>query len=172
MGFVCVLAATTPAWADGFASSTDVMLTNVRAMIDAKDYPEAERLAQEVTDASPGLLDAWMLLGYTRTLNSKFEASNEAYEKALDLGADRKEVFTLKAYNCRRMGDAEMTRECYREILEVDENNVDVLMQFGAYESLVENYESAVTCFEAVLRIQPDHFDAIDAIAKAEEKRG
>jgi tetratricopeptide (TPR) repeat protein len=155
-----------------FATSTDVKLSTIRSLIEARDYESAERMAVEVTVEAPDVVDGWMMLGYTRTLNGRFAESNQAYEKALDSGADRKEVYTLKAYNCRRLGDVEATRTCFQEILEVDANNIDILMQYGTYENSVENPDAAVEVFEQALELSPGNLEAILQLAKAEEKRG
>jgi len=155
-----------------FATEIDVKLSTVRSLIEAKEYESAEKIAEEVVGDSPGTLDGWMMLGYTRTLNGKYELSNDAYDKALAYGADPKEVYTHKAYNCRRLGDPERTRECYHAILNVDENNLDVLTQLGAYELQNENFDDAAECFSAVLQVTPGDIEAIDAMARVEEKRG
>jgi len=157
---------------DSFATSADVKLANVRSLIEARDYAAAELISEQVTIESPGTLDGWMLLGYTRTLNGKFELANQAYDQALNYGADRTEVYVRKAYNCRRLGDAETTRECYEAILEVDENNVEVMMQFGSFEMQMDEYDAAVHHFESALKLDPANFEAYESIAKVEEKRG
>jgi len=183
IGVLCVLCAvqSTATWAqnqptsgDGpaFATEADVKLSTIRSLIGAKDYDNAESLAEEITRESPGMLDAWMMLAYTRTLTGKFALSNDAYDVALEYGADKKEIYIRKAYNCRRLGDVDQTRECYRLILEDDASNVEVLVQFGAYEQKTENYDAAAELFMAALDIQPEHMQAIEALAKTEEKRG
>lgn len=154
-----------------FATKADVMLNTVKNLIEAKDFTEAEKLAEEVTTTSPDMVDGWMMLGYTRSLNSKFELSNDAYDKALEIGADPKQVLLRKAYNCRKLNDAEKTRDCFEQILEL-EQDVEVLMQFGAFEKSVENYEDALRHFQAVLDVQPENVDAIDAVSRIEEKLG
>ena len=155
-----------------FATSTDVKLSTIRSLIEAKDYESAERMATEVTVEAPDVIDGWMMLGYTRTLNGRFSEANEAYERALASGADRKEVYTLKAYNCRRLGDVEETRTCYREILEVDGSNVDILMQYGTFENSVKNSDAAIEIFETVLELSPGNLEATLQLAKAEDNRG
>lgn len=66
-----------------FATKADVMLNTIRNLIEAKDYEGAEKMAQEVTDQAPEMVDGWVLLGYTKSLTGKFEQSNEAYDRAL-----------------------------------------------------------------------------------------
>jgi len=176
IGFLCALAA--PAAVLGqsgegsFTSRSDVQLSTIRNLIEAKDYSSAEKLAAELTDKQPELVDAWMLLGYTRTLDGRYDESNDAYDRALEYGADRTEVFKQKAYNCRRLGDATATRECYREIIRNDPSNIEIRTQFAAFENSTGNFAGAVQQLTDVLEIEPDNLDAIDAIATAEEKGG
>ena len=181
IGFLCALlgvlaapAAVMGQTSEGasFASRSDVKLSTIRSLVEAKDYASAEKLAEELCEEQPELVDAWMMLGYARTLTGRYTESNQAYDRALAYGADRTEVFKLKAYNCRRLGDAQATRECYREIIEADPANVEIRMQFAAYEASIENYEGAVLQLSEVLKVAPDNIDAIEAVATAEEKRG
>jgi tetratricopeptide (TPR) repeat protein len=155
-----------------FATKTDVMLSTINSLVQAKDYAEAEKLAEEVTVKSPQLPDGWMMLGYTRSLNGKYDLSNDAYDKAMENGADKKQVLLRKAYNCRKLNDAESARQCYEEILAIDNGDVDILMQFGAYESSQENYEEALRLFEMALKTQPENVEGIDAVSRVEEKLG
>jgi tetratricopeptide (TPR) repeat protein len=152
-----------------FATKADVMLNTVKNLVEAKDYTSAEKLAEEVTVAAPDMVDGWMMLGYTRSLNGKFGLSNEAYDKALEYGADTKEVMLRKAYNCRRLKDTDKTRECFERILEV-EPDVEVLTQFGAFEKSVKNFEDAARLYLAVLDVQPENLAAIDAMSKIEQE--
>jgi tetratricopeptide (TPR) repeat protein len=152
-----------------FATKADVMLNTVKNLIEAKEYVEAETLAEKVTVAAPDMVDGWMMLGYTKSLNGKFEASNDAYDKALEYGADTKEVMLRKAYNCRKLNNTDKTRECFERILEVDED-VEVLMQFGAFEKSVENYESAAHHFLAVLAVEPENVEAVEAMSRIEQQ--
>jgi tetratricopeptide (TPR) repeat protein len=154
-----------------FASRSDVKLSTIRSLIEAKDHASAEKLALELCEEQPELVDAWMMLGYARTLNGRYTESNQAYDRALGYGAERAEVFRLKAYNCRRLGDAEATRRCYEEIIDADPSNVEIRTQFAVYEASIGNHEGAVLQLSEVLKITPENVDAIDAIATAEEKR-
>lgn len=152
-----------------FATKADVMLNTVKNLIEAKEYADAEKLAEEVTAAAPDMVDGWMMLGYTKSLNGKYEQSNEAYDRALEIGADTREVMLRKAYNCRKLNDLDKTRECFERILEV-QPDPEILMQFGAFENSVENYEEAARLYLAVLDIQPENVAAIDAVSQLEQK--
>jgi tetratricopeptide (TPR) repeat protein len=185
MGLVCAFGATfaavSPAAAGdqptvggepAFATSSDVKISTIRSLIDAKEFVSAEKLAEELTTENPEIVDGWMMLGYARSLNGKFEGSNDAYDQALSHGADTRDVFTRKAYNCRRLGDPARTRECYEAILESDPDNVEILVQYAGFESSIEDYESAVRHYDAALKIEPNNIKAIEAIAGSEKKLG
>jgi len=155
-----------------FATSSDVKISTIRSLIEAKDYAKAEELAAEITTENPDIIDGWMMLGYTRSLNGKYELSNEAYDQALDHGAQAREVYTRKAYNCRRLGDPESTRDCYNAIIEAEPDNVEVLLQYGSFELSLEEYPAAIQRFEQALRVEPANMTAIEGMAAAEKKLG
>ncbi len=155
-----------------FSAEIDVRLSTVRNLIAAKDYPAAAKMAEEVTVSTPALPDGWMLLGYVRSVLGDFDGSNTAYDRALEQGANRREVMVAKAYNCRKLGDDASTRECYREIVALDKENVDAWLQFAAFEAGVENYAAAVECYTTALSLNPQNIDIIEALARVEEKRG
>jgi tetratricopeptide (TPR) repeat protein len=187
IGVVWALAASPAAWVaaapsggdaptvggqPAFATSSDVRISTIRSLIEAKDYAKAEELASEITTENPDVVDGWMMLAYTRSLNGKYELSNEAYDAALDHGAQPREVYTRKAYNCRRLGDPESTRDCYNAIIEAEPDNVDVLLQYGSFEMSLEEYPAAIQRFEQVLHIEPANMAAIEGMAASEKKLG
>lgn len=154
-----------------FATKADVMLDTIKNLIEAKDYEGACKLAEEVTADSPDMVDGWVMLGYTKSLTGQFEESNAAYDKAIEYGADARDILLRKAYNCRKLGDPASTRECFEQILEI-ESDVTVLMQFGAFESSVQNYEEAARIYQSVLDMEPENATAIDAMSRVEQKLG
>ena len=154
-----------------FATKADVMIDTIRKLIEAEDYDGAEKMAEEVTEKAPEMLDGWILLGYAKSLTGKYEQSNDAYDKALEYGAETKDVLLRKAYNCRKLNDEDKTRECYEQLLEI-ETDVSILMQFGAFENSMENYEQAVRLYQSVVELEPENINAIDAMSRVEKKLG
>ena len=154
-----------------FATEADVLLNTVKNLIDAQDYQAAEKLAEQLTATSPDMVDGWMMLGYARSLNGKYDLSNAAYDRALDMGANPKDVLLRKAYNCRKLDDPRRTRQCFEALLAL-EKSPEILVQFGAFESATENYAEALRLFTEALEMKPDDLEVIDAITRVEEKRG
>lgn len=59
----------------------------VRAL-EAKDYKDAARSAQRVTDAAPKHLDGWRLLGIAQSGAENWKGARRAYERAVKLAPD------------------------------------------------------------------------------------
>jgi tetratricopeptide (TPR) repeat protein len=155
-----------------FSAEVDVQLTTLRHLIEAKDYTGSLTLAEQITTQHPEVSEGWVLLGYVRSVTSHFDESNVAYDHALEHGADREKVMAAKAYNCRKLGDVAQTRACYREIVDMDRDNVDAWVQFASFEASVENYDSAVEYYTTALNLDPNNVDLIESVARTEEKRG
>jgi tetratricopeptide (TPR) repeat protein len=177
MGCFCAVAAgvsgaRADATMNSYSANVEIRVATIRNLIDAKDYPAAEKLADELLTDNPGLAEGWLLLGYTRSVVGHFEASNDAYDHAAQNGASRHQVLAAKIYNFRKLGDVPHTRACYADMVTLDPTNVDVWMQYAAFETSVENYDAAVDCYASALKLQPGNEDAIDAVARVEERRG
>jgi tetratricopeptide (TPR) repeat protein len=155
-----------------FAGVTDSRLSTIRYLIESRDYPAALELAGRVTTEKPELADGWMLLGYLDTVTSRFEASNAAYDEALKRGADPAAVLSAKAYNCRRLGDAQKTRECLQDIVDIDKTNAGAWIQLASFEASVDNDELAVQYYTRAISLDAENIDALEAVARVEEKRG
>jgi Flp pilus assembly protein TadD len=58
------------------------------AAMQAKQYRDAARAAQHVTDAAPKNADAWRLLGAAKAGDNDWKGSRKAYERAVKLSPD------------------------------------------------------------------------------------
>lgn len=155
-----------------FATRADAMVSTVEGFLQAKDYPAAEKAALELTVRNPEFVRGWMMLGYCRSRISKFAESNEAYEKALALGADKNSIQTRQAYNHIRLGEYDEAKALYREMLDANENDTDALKQLGYLEGKLGNYDDAVYYYRKVLNGDPENREIIESLAKIEAKRG
>ncbi|MFH1756045.1 MAG: hypothetical protein ABIA59_10140, partial [Candidatus Latescibacterota bacterium] len=72
-----------------FATKADVMLSTVQSFIQAQNYEKAEAVAKALTEEYASYPSGWMILGYCRMLKGDFTGSNEAYDQAIVLGADK-----------------------------------------------------------------------------------
>ena len=129
-----------------FATKADGMVSTVESHLQSQNYTAAKQAALELTEMYPEFLKGWMLLGYCRTATSDFAGSNDAYSKALELGADRQNVLSRKAYNHIRLGEFDDAKDCYRTIIQTEGDDLDALKQLGYLEGKLGNYDAASQC--------------------------
>ena len=154
-----------------FAAPGDVRLATIRSLIEAGDREQALALAEDVVKDADGYVDAWTMLAYVRALNGQYEASNAAWERALELGADPADVARRKAYNCAHMGDPASARSCWRALVESSDGSPEILVRYGTFELQAGDPERAEEAFLRVLDAQPDRLDAIRGMVAVAEKR-
>jgi tetratricopeptide (TPR) repeat protein len=173
-GALTVSADNVPSEGGGAAVLTraDIMLSTTQSFIQAKDYKRALSAAEELTATYNNYPSGWMMLGYCRMVTGDHQGSNEAYDQALSMGADKTQIYNRQAYNYIKIKDWANARQSYQNVFELDESNTDALVQLAYLDSKLNNLTDAVANYRRVLEIQPDNTTVIAAIAKIEEKRG
>jgi tetratricopeptide (TPR) repeat protein len=155
-----------------FATKADAMISTVDSYLQTKNFPAANQAAVELTELYPQYLKGWMLLGYTRSLTEDFAGSNEAYAKALELGAEAQVVHSRQAYNHIRLGEFAEARASYRRILEINDKDKEALKQLGYVESKLGDLDASSHYYRRALELSPDDTDLVLALARVEAKRG
>jgi tetratricopeptide (TPR) repeat protein len=150
----------------------DIMLSTAQSFIQANEYQKALTAAEELTATYSNYPSGWMMLGYCRMLNGDFQGSNEAYDHAASIGANKTEIFNRQAYNYIKLEDWAHAKQCYQKLVELDASNTDALTQLAYFESKLGDIDGAVLTYRKVLEIIPNNTKVIAAIAKIEEKRG
>lgn len=153
-------------------SKAETLASTVERHLAGRDYAAANAAALELTGRYPRFLKGWLLLGYCRSTTSDFAGSNEAYDKALELGAKPDLVYSRKAYNQVRLGDFGEARRCYRSILDVNPMDSAALVQLGYIEGKLGDYDASADYYRRALDASPDDVDVIVALATVEAKRG
>ncbi len=150
----------------------DIMLSTVHSFIEAQEIEKALSAAEELVEKYTNHPSGWMLLGYCRTLNEKYAASNDAYSMALSIGADKKEIYNRMAYNYIKMKDWTNARESYKAVVELGDSNVEALMQLAYLEEKLKSFDNAAVYYQKALEFEPRNIKVIGAMARIEEKRG
>jgi len=153
-------------------SKTEALASTVERHLAARDYASANASALELTGRYPRFLKGWLLLGYSRSMTADFVGSNEAYDRALELGAKPDLVHSRKAYNHVKLGDFGEARRCYRSILEGKPMDGEALVQLGYIEGRLGDYDASADYYRRALDVTPDDVDIIVALATVEAKKG
>ncbi len=154
-----------------FAAPVDVRLATIRGLVEAGDREQALALAEEVARDADGYLDAWTMLAYVRALNGRWEASNAAWDRALELGADPADVQRRKAWNCAHMSETESARACWNQLVESSGGAADVLVQYASFELRAGDLDRAEEACLRVLDAEPNRLDAIRTMVAVAEAR-
>lgn len=137
----------------------------------------AESLAQKLND-KPDNLQGWVMLGRTYRTLEKFDASVQAYDRALKLSADddlkleRVEVLAMKS-----QGNFEGEPwNVIRDILQRDPQNYGALLMAGSASYSHEKYADALKYWQQARKPlaadNPDVPGLDDAIASVQQKLG
>jgi tetratricopeptide (TPR) repeat protein len=154
---------------------TAAMADSIASLIDRRvaerEFAAAAANALELTILCPQYARGWVLLGYCRSLTSDFVSSNEAYERALEFGADSSVVYARIAYNHVRLGRYDEAKSRFDSILESNPGDLEALKQMGYVVGKLENYDEAAQYYRRALEITPDDPELILALARIEAKR-
>lgn len=150
----------------------DIMLSTTQSFIQAKEYTKALSAAEELTATYKNYPSGWMMLGYCRMITGDHQGSNEAYDQALGMGADKTQIFNRQAYNYIKLQDWANARQSYQNVFELDQSNTDALVQLAYLDTKLDNLTDAVGNYRRALEIEPNNTKVIAAIAKIEDKRG
>ncbi len=154
------------------AIEADAMVAIVESHLRTQNFSAASQVALELTQRSPQYLKAWMLLGYCRSLTEDYAGSNEAYEKALELGVEPSVVRSRQAYNHIRLGEYEDAKEICLLVVEANPKDHEALEQLGYIEGKLGDYDAAAQYYRRALEASPEDADLMLALAKIEAKRG
>ncbi len=153
------------------AVMADSIATVVDDRLSDQDFDAAGEAALQLTALCPEYARGWVLLGYCRSLASDFAGSNEAYERALEFGADPAVAYARMAYNDVRLGAYDAAKGRLTSILETNPKDIEALKQMGYLEGKLENYDEAAGYYGRALEIAPDDPELILALARVEAQR-
>lgn len=148
-----------------FATKGDLLISSAESFIKSGQYEEALKLGREVTSKYPDYIKGWMILAYCQSLLGNYMASNLAYERALEMGAEPREVYMRTAYNYIKLQNWEGSKASYLHIIDLDDNDVEALIQLGSLETKLGNSEKALYYYRRVLELEPKNVDVMANMA-------
>ncbi|UCH83364.1 MAG: tetratricopeptide repeat protein [Candidatus Latescibacterota bacterium] len=155
-----------------FATKADGMVSTIETHMQSENYAAAAKAAAELTEHYPQFLKGWTLLGYCLQVTADYSGSNKAYNKALELGGEPKNLNSRMAYNHVRLGQFDEAKNCYKAILAMESENAEALRQLGYIEAKLGNLDEASHYYHRALEQEATNTELILALAKVESKRG
>jgi tetratricopeptide (TPR) repeat protein len=140
-----------------------------------REVKKAEALVNSVLDRDPDDGLALCLRGRVRLQKSLPHDARPDLEKALRVGRERTyfaDARLLLANCLLEVGDFEESLRLFRECQAEEPENPKVLFGVGRAAWYLNRWPEAEEAFRAVLRLQPDHLDALSQLAYIHEDRG
>ncbi len=156
----------------GFSAQAEAVVSMVESYLRAQDFASASEAALQLTELYPTYAKGWMLLGYLRSMTRDLSGSNDAYAKAMELGAERSTVLSRQAYNFMRMGEYEEAKTRWRAILDSNPDAIEALKQLGYIDAMLGKFDAAILSYERAMALAPSDASVIAALAKAEASAG
>jgi tetratricopeptide (TPR) repeat protein len=145
---------------------TEAKIEAAKAALQAKEFPMALAILEEVLAADPSLekkiSDAYLeaLLGQaTQMMPTDPDAAKAFLLKALDVDPASISVLSQLGYIYVRHSDYPHAVETYQKVAELDPGRADTFFNLGYIYAVTENYPEAKEMYSRVVELAPDFLD-------------
>jgi tetratricopeptide (TPR) repeat protein len=145
---------------------TEAKIEAAKAALQAKEFPMALAILEEVLAADPSLekkiSDAYLeaLLGQaTQMMPTDPDAAKAFLLKALDVDPASISVLSQLGYIYVRHSDYPHAVETYQKVAELDPGRADTFFNLGYIYAVTENYPEAKKMYSRVVELAPDFLD-------------
>jgi tetratricopeptide (TPR) repeat protein len=145
---------------------TKAKIEAAKAALQAKEFPMALAILEEVLAADPSLekkiSDAYLeaLLGQaTQMMPTDPDAAKAFLLKALDVDPASISVLSQLGYIYVRHSDYPHAVETYQKVAELDPGRADTFFNLGYIYAVTENYPEAKKMYSRVVELAPDFLD-------------
>ena len=145
---------------------TEAKIEAAKAALQAKEFPMALAILEEVLAADPSLekkiSDAYLeaLLGQaTQMMPTDSDAAKAFLLKALDVDPASISVLSQLGYIYVRHSDYPHAVETYQKVAELDPGRADTFFNLGYIYAVTENYSKAKEMYSRVVELAPDFLD-------------
>ena len=116
---------------DPQAKKNTRLVKEVRHLVKEKRYNSALKIGIEYLREVPENHDILFIVGGIYYMQKRYTSALPYFERALKISRYDPEVLALKAQCHRRLGQNSKAQECWRDILEVDPDNVEARQMLG-----------------------------------------
>jgi tetratricopeptide (TPR) repeat protein len=120
--------------------------------------------------ANPKVWNAWFILGWALRRKGTYDKALEAFEKALELGADIADAYNEAAICCMETGKLNKSRKLLEKALYIEPENIKIISNFGILALKENKKDEALSFFRTVIEFQPDDALALKYLEFLESK--
>jgi len=126
--------------------------------------------AKAFLEKNPKVWNAWFLVGWACRRLERWDEGREAFEKALELGADGSDVLNELSICLLELNRLDEARACLEKALAIEPENVKIITNLGVLAMKQKHYTEAAGFFRTALEIEPGDKAAAGFLADAEDK--
>ena len=167
------IVANNPGHAQAHGSLGTVLLQAATAATPRADDPRlarAESLLQRAVALSPRRHSFWNALGYAAQLRGRWREAEAAYKSATELSNERAEPVVNRAVALRQLGRGQEIEPMLRAFVATRPGDVAVRLQLVQSMAAASDFANAAAMLREVLKVQPDHALAAQALRELEAK--
>jgi tetratricopeptide (TPR) repeat protein len=127
--------------------------------------------AMEFVGKYPTVWNGWFLAGWAQRRLGRWKEAEEAFARAVSLGAQETDTFNELALCQIELGDLAAARSSLEKALRIEPENVKIIVNLGALAYRMGKKGEALGFFRSALVIDPDDALAKDWIEKAGAER-
>jgi len=153
----------------------EALLALALAWTQSKSYKKAESLANAILQRDPDDGLAICLSGRLQLLQHSPFVARPKLEKAFGHGPDRyyyADARIMLAQCLLEIGNFSKALELYSQCRADEPEDARVLLGLGRCQWFLGQWQEATATFETLLRLHPDHLDALSQLAYIHEERG
>ncbi|MDP2815140.1 MAG: tetratricopeptide repeat protein [Rectinemataceae bacterium] len=124
--------------------------------------------AREFVTRHPEVWNGWFLIGWACRRLSRWENARDAFEKAVELGADGVDALNELSICHLELGDYAKARHVLEKALRIEGDNVKVITNLGVVSMRAGKLEEASGFFRTALEIEPEDPVAAGWLARIE----
>ncbi len=125
----------------------------------------------EFLERYPDVWNAWFLLGWGHRRLGNFDDAADAFERAIDLGADTADAYNELAICRLELGDFVETRRHLTTALKMEPENTKIISNMGVLALRENDLDEARRFFLTVIEIEPEDPVALQYLASLGEDR-
>ena len=135
---------------------------------DPEKVAEAETYLREAIDLRPYIPEIHMELGLCLGRQNKAEEALSAFSRAVEIQPNAIQAHINWASALRLLGRNQEAIERLEQALTISTNSVAAHLKMARFQTPGKNWEKVIFHLQEVLRLDPDHKEATDALSKVQ----
>jgi predicted O-linked N-acetylglucosamine transferase (SPINDLY family) len=153
-------------------NDANLLLNEALTALNHNKLRAARLICLSVLDLSPGVAEAWLLLGMIHRQAGKMDRAVQAYRRALEVNPNHAEAYNNLGNALWQLRQYPEAIDSYRKVLSLRPDWIEIYLRLSVVLLDNQQYsESAEVCRQGLM-VKPDHADFYINLGTAERRQG